>query len=91
MSDARFEAVFGERLPLAAYRRLPHSTLVVTGSASPSAALVASKAVARLAPRGWPMTIDGAGHMLPITHTPSLKAILLERLGASTNVAPRAA
>jgi len=86
-----FEAVFGERLPLAAYRRLPHSTLVVTGSASPSAALVASKAVARLAPRGWSITIDGAGHMLPFTHAPSLKAILLERLGASSNVAPRAA
>ena len=83
-----FEAIFSERLPLAAFRKLNVPTLVVTGTASPAAALFMAEGLARAAPRASTVTVTGAGHMLPITHAPDLIRILRSRfeVGASSSL-----
>ena len=83
-----FEAIFAERLPLAAFRKLTVPTLVVTGTTSPAAALLVAEGLARAAPRASTVTVAGAGHMLPITHAPDLIQILRFRfeVGASSSL-----
>ncbi len=83
-----FEAIFAERLPLAAFRKFYVPTLVVTGTASPAAALLVAEGLARAAPRASTVTVTGAGHMLPITHAPDLIRILRTRfeVGASSSL-----
>ena len=83
-----FEAIFAERLPLAAFRKLTVPTLVVTGTTSPAAALLVAEGLARAAPRASTVTVAGAGHMLPITHAPDLIQILRSRfeVGASSSL-----
>ena len=75
-----FEAIFSERLCLPAFRKLNVPTLIVTGTVSPAAALLIAEGLARVAPRASSVAIAGAGHMLPVTHTPDLLRILQARL-----------
>jgi pimeloyl-ACP methyl ester carboxylesterase len=78
-----FEAVFSERLGLAAFRDLLVPTLVVTGTTSPAAALLVADALVRAIPHASAIAVPGAGHMLPATHVPALTAILRARFEAS--------
>jgi pimeloyl-ACP methyl ester carboxylesterase len=75
-----FEMLSGERLPLAALRRLAPPTLIVTGTTSPAAALCMADGLRRAAPRASLIAVPGAGHMLPMTHAPELIRILRDRL-----------
>ena len=75
-----FEAIFSEPLCLPAFRKLNVPTLIVTGTVSPAAALLIAEGLARVAPRASSVAIAGAGHMLPVTHTPDLLRILQARL-----------
>lgn len=62
------QSLMGDRTPGAAYAGIAAPALFITGSSSPPAA---RRVVARLAealPAGRALTIDGAGHMGPITH-----------------------
>jgi pimeloyl-ACP methyl ester carboxylesterase len=86
-----FEAIFSERLCLAAFRKLNVPTLIVTGTESPAAALLVAEGLARVAPRASLVTIAGAGHMLPVTHTPDLLRILQARLGMHASPTLKAA
>jgi pimeloyl-ACP methyl ester carboxylesterase len=75
-----FEAIFAERLPLAAFRKFFVSTLIVTGTTSPAAALLVAEGLARAAPRASLVSVPGAGHALPMTHVGDLTRILRARL-----------
>ena len=86
-----FEAIFSERLCLPAFRKLNVPTLIVTGTESPAAALLVAEGLARVAPRASSVTIAGAGHMLPVTHTPDLLRILQARLGMHASPTLKAA
>jgi pimeloyl-ACP methyl ester carboxylesterase len=86
-----FEAIFSERLRLAAFRKLNVPTLVVTGTASPAAALFVAEGLARAAPRASTVTVTGAGHMLPITHAPDLIRILRSRFEVGASLSLKAA
>lgn len=85
-----FRALFGERLPFAALRRLAAPTLIVAGSTSPAAALCVADGLTRAASRASSITIPGAGHMLPMTHAPELIRILRARLAQDVGPDPRA-
>src|SRR5215203_1320061 len=75
-----FEAIFAERLPLAAFRKFFVPTLIVTGTTSPAAALLVAHGLARAAPRASLVSVAGAGHTLPMTHVADLIRILCARL-----------
>jgi pimeloyl-ACP methyl ester carboxylesterase len=63
-----FRALMDERTPLAAYRRLSASTLIIRGETSPMpAALIIRKLTAVIRPCAVD-TVSGAGHMGPMTH-----------------------
>jgi pimeloyl-ACP methyl ester carboxylesterase len=86
-----FEAIFSERLRLAAFRSFSVPTLVVTGTTSPAAALFVAEGLVRAARSASSITVVGAGHMLPSTHISDLSAILRARLDASPASLPLAA
>jgi pimeloyl-ACP methyl ester carboxylesterase len=86
-----FEAIFAERLRLAAFRRLDVPTLVATGTTSPAAALLAAEALVRAVRSASWVTVAGAGHMLPSTHVADLAAILRARLEMNAASMPWAA
>ena len=85
------EAIFSERLCLPAFRKLNVPTLIVTGTVSPAAALLIAEGLARVAPRASSVAIAGAGHMLPVTHTPDLLRTLQARLGVHSTPTLKAA
>lgn len=62
------QSLMDDRTPGSAYAAITAPTLLITGSASPPAA---RRVVSRLAgsmPAGRAVTVEGAGHMGPITH-----------------------
>jgi len=75
-----FLATMTEPTPLAAYRRLAVPTLVLAGSASPMPARRIAEIVANSLPAGRLQTIDGAGHMLPLTHKDVVNGAIVEHL-----------
>ena len=86
-----FGAIFAERFSPYALHRLHQPTLIVTGSESPQAALLASKVIAEAAPQTSSVCVAGAGHMLPITHLAELTALLRTRFGIAAQPEPKAA
>ena len=78
-----FDAIFAEGIPLAGLRKVQIPTLIVLGTNSPAPATHPGRALARVLPRGSMITVQGAGHMLPVTHPEALTAILAARLGTA--------
>jgi pimeloyl-ACP methyl ester carboxylesterase len=86
-----FGAIFAERFSPYALRRLSQPTLIVTGSESPQAVLLASRIIADAALQASSVRVAGAGHMLPVTHPAELTAILRARLRIAALPEPKAA
>lgn len=59
-------------------RNLACSALFITGSQEPNSTPEMSQAMAQLAPRGRAVIVDGAKHMMPMTHAAEVCAHLLE-------------
>ena len=66
----------------AALRRIECPSLFVTGSEEPNSTPAMSRAMAALAPRGRARIIDGARHMMPMTHAAELAPQLRALAGA---------
>lgn len=81
-------ALTAERTPVAAYATIAAPVLLVRGDASPPA----SRRVAALLARGIPgarlETIDGAGHMGPLTHRDPVEDLIVGHI-ASAGPSPR--
>ncbi len=74
------------------YRRIKAPTLVLRGSASPAPARRIAEIVAGNLPRSSLQTIEGAGHMLPLTHADVVNRAIVEHLsGCSASRRPAAA
>jgi pimeloyl-ACP methyl ester carboxylesterase len=63
-----FEATMTDPTPIDALRRIAVPTLVLRGSASPRPTRRIAELVVEALPRACLRTIEGAGHMLPLTH-----------------------
>lgn len=63
-----FGAVFDDALPVAAYERVKAPTLIVRGDQSPVPAMSVAASLARAMPTATLHTVEGAGHMVPLTH-----------------------
>jgi pimeloyl-ACP methyl ester carboxylesterase len=75
-----FEATMTDPTPIDALRRIVVPTLVLRGSASPRPTRRISELVAATLPQARLRTIEGAGHMLPLTHPEAVNAAIVEHL-----------
>jgi pimeloyl-ACP methyl ester carboxylesterase len=86
-----FRALLNERTPLAAYRRIAASTLMLRGETTPApSALVTRKLAAVMRPRAAE-TVAGAGHMGPVTHAEAVAQLIAAHIRRAQDlVAPAA-
>jgi pimeloyl-ACP methyl ester carboxylesterase len=75
-----FWATTMELTPRAAYERIAVPTLVLRGSESPRPTRRIAELLAQSLPASRLQTIDGAGHMLPLTHREAVNAAVLSHL-----------
>ena len=86
-----FRAVTSERARFGSLRRIDVPTLVLSGTASPAPTLRIAELVAQLLPRARLRTVDGAGHMLPLTHGEAVNAAITDHLWRNRLTQPVAA
>jgi pimeloyl-ACP methyl ester carboxylesterase len=75
-----FEATMNEPTPIAALGRIAVPVLVLRGSASPRPTRRIAELIAEVLPQAQLRTIEGAGHMLPLTHREAVNAVIAEHL-----------
>jgi pimeloyl-ACP methyl ester carboxylesterase len=75
-----FQATMSEPTPRAAYRQIAVPALVLRGTQSPRPTRRIAELVAKALPAARLETIDGAGHMLPLTHPESVNAAVAAHL-----------
>lgn len=78
-----FRATFDEPTRLQDCWPLFMPTLVVQGSATPLPTRRICGQLSRIVPQARLEVVDGAGHMLPLTHGPQVNRLILEHLEAS--------
>jgi pimeloyl-ACP methyl ester carboxylesterase len=78
-----FWATMTESTPRAAYRRIAVPTLVLRGTESPAPTRRIAELVSQALPRSRLQSIDGAGHMLPLTHREAVNAAVAEHLSST--------
>ena len=86
-----FCATMTDRTRLEALRGIAVPTLILRGSASPRPTRRIAALVAQGLPNARLQTIEGAGHMLPLTHHEAVNAAIAEHLSRSTAARQRAA
>jgi pimeloyl-ACP methyl ester carboxylesterase len=75
-----FWATMMESTPRLAYRRIAVPTLVLRGGRSPRPTRCIAEPVAESLPAARLQTIDGASHMLPLTHKEAVNAAVAKHL-----------
>jgi pimeloyl-ACP methyl ester carboxylesterase len=75
-----FEATMAEPTPIDALSRIDVPTLILRGSASPRPTRRIAALLAEALPNARLRTIEGAGHMLPLTHHEAVNAAIAEHL-----------
>jgi pimeloyl-ACP methyl ester carboxylesterase len=75
-----FQATMSEPTLRAAYRQIAVPALVLRGTQSPRPTRRIAELVAKALPAARLETIDGAGHMLPLTHPESVNAAVAAHL-----------
>ena len=75
-----FWAATTESTPRAAYERIAVPTLILSGARSPRPTRRIAELLAESLPASRLQTIDGAGHMLPLTHRDAVNAAVLAHL-----------
>jgi pimeloyl-ACP methyl ester carboxylesterase len=75
-----FNALIGERTPVHAYANLELPVLIMRGEHAPLPTRVIAERLAVLLPASRTVTIEGAGHMGPITHAPEVSALIVRHV-----------
>jgi pimeloyl-ACP methyl ester carboxylesterase len=75
-----FRALFDEPTPAEAYRALRFPVLILRGEHAPVPTRVIADGLLDLLPASRLMTIDGAGHMGPLTHAPEVSALMVQHI-----------
>jgi pimeloyl-ACP methyl ester carboxylesterase len=75
-----FRAVTTECTPRTAYERIAVPTLILSGSCSPRPTRRIAELLAESLPESWLQTIEGAGHMLPLSHKDAVNSAVLAHL-----------
>jgi len=86
-----FAALFNETTRRAACRTMMAQTLVLRGTRSPAPARRIAEIVAGYVPEAVLREIEGAGHMLPLTHAEAVNARIVAHIASAAAAAPRKA
>jgi pimeloyl-ACP methyl ester carboxylesterase len=78
-----FCALIEEPTPASAYRTLDFPVLIMRGEHAPLPTRVIAESLTRLLPASRLLTIDGAGHMGPLTHAPEVSALIVHHIAAA--------
>jgi pimeloyl-ACP methyl ester carboxylesterase len=79
-TSLEFRAIMQERAPLAVYRRFNFPVLLLQGEhATPMFQLI-MRQLARAMKFGCLRTVDGAGHMGPLTHAAAVNAMIIDHI-----------
>ncbi len=84
----QFCGLFEEETSLDDYRAVDVPTLILCGTRSPAPSRAIARLLAETLPRVRHRTIDGAGHMAPITHPAAVNRPILEHLRLHRSDAP---
>lgn len=79
----QIDAVYHTDTPIDSYARLTMPTLVVKGGDSPESLRVNASSIAREIPNCVLSSIEGAGHMMPVTHPDELGEMVARHLRAN--------
>lgn len=77
-----FHAALNEPAALEDFRRVPAATLLVRGTRSPAPTRRICELLARVLPESRLATIEGAGHMAPLTHADQINALIAAHLNS---------
>ena len=86
-----FRAAMTDSTRLRALRGIAVPTLILRGSASPRPTRRIAALVAQVLPKARLQTIEGAGHMLPLTHPAAVNAVITDHLSRNTAARQRPA
>jgi len=86
-----FRAAMTDPTRLEALRGIAAPALILRGTASPRPTRRIAALVAQVLPNAHLQTIEGAGHMLPLTHHEAVNAAIAEHLSRSTAARQRPA
>ena len=79
-----FRAAMTDSTRFGSLRRITVPTLVLRGTTSPRPTRRIAELVAQILPNAQLRTIEGAGHMLPLTHREAVNTAIAEHLARST-------
>jgi len=79
-----FHAAFDEPAGVDDFRRMAVPTLLVQGAHSPQPTRRICELLAGALPDAWVKTIDGAGHMAPLTHRDAVNAVITAHLESNS-------
>jgi pimeloyl-ACP methyl ester carboxylesterase len=79
-----FHAAFNEPCGVDDFRLMAVPTLLVQGARSPQPTRRICELLAGVLPDAWVKTIDGAGHMAPLTHRDAVNAVIVGHLESNS-------
>jgi len=77
-----WHALFHDPTPLEAFAEIDVPTLLLTGTSSKASALAVARLLTRVLPRVRVETIEGVGHMAPVTQPERINPLIERFLGA---------
>jgi pimeloyl-ACP methyl ester carboxylesterase len=78
-----FRALIEEPTAASAYRTLDFPVLILRGEHAPPPTRIVAEGLSRLLPASRLLTVDGAGHMGPLTHAPEVSALIVHHIAAA--------
>jgi len=75
-----YHAIMGERVPLAAYRNFNFPVLIMRGEHATQTFQLITRQLARAMKIASLHTLDGAGHMGPLTHAAVVNAMIISHI-----------
>jgi pimeloyl-ACP methyl ester carboxylesterase len=79
-TSLEFRAIMQERVPLAAYRRFNFPVLLLQGEHASQTFQLILRQLARAMKLASLRTVDGAGHMGPLTHAAAVNAMIIDHI-----------
>jgi pimeloyl-ACP methyl ester carboxylesterase len=78
-----FRALIEEPTAASSYRDLDLPVLILRGEHAPLSTRVIAVGLSRLLPARRLLSVDGAGHMGPLTHAPEVSALIVQHVDAA--------
>jgi pimeloyl-ACP methyl ester carboxylesterase len=85
-----FRALIDDPTPAQSYRALKFPVLLLRGEHAPLPTRMIADRLSELLPASRLITVDGAGHMGPLTHAPEVSGLIVQHIAAAeTEARPR--